>query len=58
MSWHQIEIINDTQGKPSIITHNECHKILQNLKIKNIELSLSHTKHHGVAVVILQQSDG
>ncbi len=58
ITWHQIEIINDTQGKPSIITYGECHKILQKLDIKNIELSLSHTKHHGVAVVILEQHNG
>lgn len=55
MTWHQIEIINDTQGKPSIMTRGECLKILQKLAIKNPLLSLSHTKHHGVAVVILEQ---
>ena len=55
MTWHQIEIVNDTQAKPSIITYGECQKFLQKLEIKKIELSLSHTKDHGVAVVILEQ---
>jgi holo-[acyl-carrier protein] synthase len=55
MTWHQIEIVNDTQGKPSIMTYGECQKILQKLEIKKIELSLSHTKDHGVAFVILEQ---
>ena len=55
MTWHQIEIVNDTRAKPSIITYGECQKFLQKLEIKKIELSLSHTKDHGVAVVILEQ---
>ena len=55
MTWHQIEIINDEQGKPSILTHDECYKILQKLDIKKTELSLSHTNQHGIAVVILEQ---
>lgn len=55
MSWHQIEIMNDAQGKPSMITHGYCQKMLQKLAIKNLVLSLSHSRHYGIAVVILEQ---
>jgi holo-[acyl-carrier protein] synthase len=58
MTWHEIEIINDKQGKPSILTHGKCDDILHKLDVRIPELSLSHTKHHGVAVVILEQHNG
>jgi len=58
ITWHQIEIINDKLGKPLILTHGKCYQILQKLAVKNLELSLSHTKHYGAAVVILEQSNG
>lgn len=54
ITWHQIEIINDNLGKPSILTQGKCHEILQKLDAKNPKLSLSHTRHHGIAVVILE----
>jgi holo-[acyl-carrier protein] synthase len=56
ITWHQIEIINDKLGKPSILTQGTCHEILQKLDAKNPKLSLSHTRHHGIAVVILEQN--
>ena len=58
MTWHQIEIINNKQGKPTMMTHGKCHEKLQKLGITGLNLSLSHTKHHGVAVVILEQHNG
>lgn len=56
ITWHQIEIINDKQGKPSILTHDKCHEILEKLDVRNPKLSLSHIRQHGIAVVILEQN--
>ena len=51
VSWKNAEITNDKNGRPQVIFRN-ISKELQN-KIKNIDISLSHTKELAIAVVVL-----
>jgi len=53
--WKDIEIINNAEGKPSIILHNRALSKLQNLSKKdcNIEVSLSDEKNYAIANVVI-----
>ena len=54
ITWHDIEIISDESGVPSLKISGEAQKILENLGANQIHLSLSHTTEHAVAQVILE----
>ena len=55
--WKDIEIINNSQGKPFIILHNKAHSKLKNLTKKNcnIEVSLSDEKNYAIANVVISE---
>jgi holo-[acyl-carrier protein] synthase len=52
--FHEIEIVNDSIGKPGIIISGETEKQLIPLGIKTIHVSLSHLKSIATAIVILE----
>jgi len=55
--WKDIEIINNSQGKPFIILHNRALTRLKNLTKKNcnIEVSLSDEKNYAIANVVISE---
>lgn len=55
ITWHDIEIISDEKGVPSLKIEGESRNILENLGANQIHLSLSHTTEHAVAQVILEK---
>ena len=48
IGWKDIEILDDTSGRPYVNILNECSKL-----IKNIDISLSHCKEYPVATAIV-----
>lgn len=57
LSWKDVEILNDELGKPKIHLHNRAHAIIEEQKISNIHLSISHTKSNATAIVILEKRE-
>lgn len=55
IAWHDIEVVNDDFGAPSIRVTGETEKILESLGANRIHLSISHTESHAVAQVILER---
>jgi len=55
ITWHDIEIVSDESGVPSLKILGEARMILENLGANQIHLSLSHTTDHAVAQVILEK---
>ena len=53
--WKDIEIRNDSLGKPKLILHNKAAKILHQISSKNtrIEISLSDEKNYAISNVII-----
>lgn len=54
VSFREIEVVNDEQGKPEIHLHGNTKKITREKHFMNIQLSLSHVKEMAVAVVIVE----
>ncbi len=50
IKWLDIEILPDENGKPCVVFSGMALKIKENLKIKEIELSISHTATMAMAV--------
>jgi holo-[acyl-carrier protein] synthase len=53
--WHEIEVRNDELGKPKIFCHGKCLEKLNELGVKHIHVSLTHTEKYGIANVILEK---
>jgi holo-[acyl-carrier protein] synthase len=54
LSFREIEILNDSKGKPIIRISGETEKQLLPLGIRTIHVSMSHLKSTATAVVILE----
>jgi holo-[acyl-carrier protein] synthase len=54
ITWHDMEILNDADGVPSLTVKDEARRILNELGELRIHLSLSHTTEHAIAYVILE----
>ena len=52
ISWQDIEILATTRGKPYVSLKNEALSAADRLAVKNIDISLSHSKDHAIAFVI------
>ena len=55
ITWHDMEILNDSQGVPSLTIKGEAQNLLENLGADKIHLSISHTTDHAVAQVVLEK---
>ena len=55
ITWHDMEILNDSQGVPNLEIKGEARKLLENLGANKIHISISHTTDHAVAQVILEK---
>jgi len=52
--WLDIEVARARSGKPDIVLHDKTAKLAEELGIRRWALSITHTKHHGLAFVIAQ----
>ncbi|HMC62250.1 MAG TPA: holo-[acyl-carrier-protein] synthase [Candidatus Solibacter sp.] len=54
VTWQDFEVANLPSGKPTLQFHGAAAKIADRLGVKNVALSLTHTKELGMAHVILE----
>lgn len=52
ISWRDIEILSDNQGKPVVGLFGNALKQMNKLELKELEISLSHSREYAVALVI------
>jgi len=52
--WQDIEVSNDSLGKPSINIYGKAREKAQELGVVNMHISLSHCRDYAVAMVILE----
>jgi holo-[acyl-carrier protein] synthase len=52
--WKDIVVVNDAKGKPELELYGEAKKHMEGLSVGRIHLSLTHSKEHATAVVILE----
>jgi holo-[acyl-carrier protein] synthase len=49
MNWRDVEILNKKNGKPEIKLHGHLKKLRTEKEIKNISVSISHTRSYAIA---------
>jgi holo-[acyl-carrier protein] synthase len=52
--WQDFEVTNLPSGKPTLRFHGVAAEFAKRLGVRNVSLSLTHTKEHGMAHVILE----
>ena len=50
LNWHDVEVLNNAEGKPEIFVQNRAHKLLAG---RSVRVSLSHSKDMAMATVII-----
>ena len=53
MEWRDIEVWNEESGKPNVRLTGEVERVSQSRGVKDIIISMSHTRTYAVASVIL-----
>ncbi len=56
ITWHDMEILNDEYGVPTLEIKGEAQTLMRNLGANKIHISISHTTDHAVAQVILEKN--
>jgi holo-[acyl-carrier protein] synthase len=54
VTWQDFEVANLPTGKPTLRLHGVAAQVADRLRVRNISLSLTHTKEYGMAHVILE----
>jgi len=55
ISWNDIEVLNDDEGKPVIEFHKDALALKKKKKIGDVIVSLSHSKNYAIANAILMR---
>lgn len=55
ITWHDIEIISDAEGVPTLNITGEAKRIADERGATCVHLSISHTSEHAVAQIILEK---
>lgn len=52
--WRDFEVVNLPSGRPTLVLHGVAARIAEQLGVRNISLSLTHTAETATAVVIVE----
>ncbi len=55
ITWHDIEILSDDQGVPSLNISGEARRLVDDRGVAQMHLSISHTTEHAVAHVMFEK---
>lgn len=56
VGWQDIEVVRALSGKPSLVFHGRAATIARNLGASHAVISLTHTKTHALAQVLLENN--
>ncbi|MGE0407577.1 MAG: holo-ACP synthase [Candidatus Korobacteraceae bacterium] len=54
ISWRDVEVSREPGGRPTILFHGKAAGFAERLGVRRASLSLSHTREHAIAQVILE----
>ena len=54
LAWTDIEVVSDPEGVPNLHVANEAARLMAELGAATAHLSISHTRDHAIAQVILE----
>ena len=54
ITWQDFEVTNLPSGRPTLQFHGRAAEVAEKLGVRNIALSLTHTREQAMAIVILE----
>jgi holo-[acyl-carrier protein] synthase len=54
--WLDVEVINQTSGKPELLLHGRASELAQSLGVTVKTVSISHADHYAVAQVLFESN--
>ena len=54
IAWRDFEVVNLPSGRPTLNFHGRAAEVAAKLGVRHVALSLTHTKDHALAMVILE----
>ena len=54
LGWRDLEVTNLPSGRPTLAFHGKAAEIAEKLGVRNVSLSITHTKDQAMAMVILE----
>ena len=54
IAWRDFEVTNLPTGRPTLAFHGKAGEIAKKLGVRNVALSLTHTREQAMAMVILE----
>jgi len=58
IAWTDIEIVNNSAGKPEVTLSGEVKKLAERLRIKHISVSITHTANFAIASAVALAQKG
>lgn len=58
ISWREIEILSDPDGKPLVQLHGKAQNQANSLGLDKLDISLSHSKEYAIAFVVGETKRG
>lgn len=58
ITWHDIEVVTNEDGAPSLNVTGEARRILDERGADRVHVSISHTSEHAIAHVVLEREVG
>jgi holo-[acyl-carrier protein] synthase len=52
LSWRDIEILSESNGRPEVILHGQARVQAQGFGLEGLEISLSHSHENAIAFVV------
>ena len=57
MGWKDIDVRRKESGEPYVVLEGGAKKLAEERKVSKVLITLSHTEHHAMAVIVLEESD-
>ena len=54
VKWVDLEVVREMSGRPTLAIAGEAAKIAQQIGVKSVALSITHTEHQALAQVIFE----
>jgi holo-[acyl-carrier protein] synthase len=54
VTWHDVEVVNDISGRPQVKLSGKCQELAEELKVKQVLVSLSHDGGYAIAQAVVE----
>src|SRR5256884_7148153 len=54
MGWKDIDVRRKESGEPYVVLEGGAKKLAEERKVSKVSISLSHTEHHAMAVIVVE----